>query len=63
MAVMTDSREYLVTVYWKGNVHDLYALATTPTAALAVALKEQPKLRRAIKSGEASFNVAERRAS
>ena len=60
---MTASREYLVSVYWKGRVHESYALASTPHAALSVALKERPKLRRAIKSGEASYDVAERWAS
>ena len=55
---MTEPRQWKVTVIYRDRFHEFLALATTTKGALDVALKEQPRLRRAIARGEASYEVS-----
>lgn len=56
------TREYTVLVIYRGTVHELLAKATSPAAALKVALKEQRTLREAVRDGKAGYEVATVRA-
>ena len=50
-------RDYVVTVYYRGRVHELLASGTTPGAALDNALKDDRRLHAAVKSGKAGYEV------
>lgn len=54
---MSAPRDFIVTIYHRGKYTDLLAKATSTGAALTVALKENSTLRRAVKRGEASWEV------
>jgi hypothetical protein len=58
---MTDLREYIVVVYWKGRIHELLATAISSHAALDQALRDNRTLRDAVRRKEASYEVATRR--
>ncbi len=53
-------RDYTVLVIHNGRVHELLAKATSPAAALKVALKERRALREAVHRGEAGYEVTTR---
>lgn len=54
---MSRSRDYIVTVIYRGRVHEMYAKATSSEAARKVALKENRTLRDAVRRGEASWEA------
>ncbi len=52
------TREFHVTVIHRGRVHEMLARATSPAAALKLALKERRTLREAVRDGEAGWEVS-----
>jgi len=55
---MSRARTYRVTVIHRGRVHEMLARATSPAAALKLALKERRTLREAVRDGEAGWEVS-----
>jgi hypothetical protein len=51
------ARDYRVMVIYRGRIHESLAKATSPAAALKVALKEQRTLREAVRDGKAGWEV------
>ena len=51
-------RVYTVAVTYNGKWYEMLAEATSPAAALKVALKERRTLREAVRDGRASYEVA-----
>ena len=54
------TREYSVLVIHRGRAYELLAKATSPAAALKVALKERRTLREAVRDGVAGWEVSTR---
>jgi len=55
---MSRARTYRVTVIHRGRVHEMLARATSPAAALKLALKERRTLREAVRDGVAGWEVS-----